>query len=359
MITLAIHTYERALALRATLESHGISVELTDVLHDSPEFTSGVRVRIPEDQLPLALRIIEGDEASPAPGNYILVPVDFSEHSYKAVGVAAGLAARLSTPIKLLYSYIDPYIAGNLQFSDNLSYDIGESGARKAMVDNARLMMRNFLERVNRGISEGFIAKVKIKTDVVEGVPEDSIIELAHAERPSLIVMGTRGSEQKSRELIGSVTGEVLDEGRFAVLTVPDPCDASRLRSPENIMFLGDLDQNDIIALDTLYRLYPDIHATVLLSYMSRRRGLSEGAVREGLKRLKTYCDNNFSRFIFETATLRKPEEDTFENLAKAHGCTLLVVPNRHRNAFSRLFRPGIANRILFHTDLPMLVIPK
>ena len=47
MITLAIHTYERALALRSTLESHGIPVELTNVLHDSPEFTSGVRVRIP------------------------------------------------------------------------------------------------------------------------------------------------------------------------------------------------------------------------------------------------------------------------------------------------------------------------
>ncbi len=359
MITLAIHTYERALALRSTLESHGISVELSDVLHDSPEFTSGVRVRIPEDQLPLALRIVEGDEFSPTPGNYILVPVDFSEHSFKAVSVAAGLASRLNTPIKLLYSYIDPYIAGNLQFSDNISYEIGESGARKAMVDNAQLMMRNFLERVNRGIADGSISRVKIKTEVVEGVPEDSIAEMGQLERPSLIVMGTRGSEQKSRDLIGSVTGEVLDEGRFSVLTVPDPCNPGQLMNPESILFLGDLDQNDIIALDVLYRLYPDTQARVLLSYMTRRRGLSETAIKEGLKRLKTYCDNNFERFTFETALLPKPEENDFESLASSHGCTLLVVPNRHRNAFSRLFRPGIANRILFHTDLPMLVIPK
>lgn len=359
MITIAIHTYERALSLRATLESHGIPVELTNVLHDSPEFTSGVRVRIPEEQLPLALRIIEGDESTPAPGNSILVPVDFSEHSFKAVTVAAGIAARLETPVKLLYSYLDPYIAGNLQFSDNISYELGESGAREAMEEAGRRLMHNFLERVHRGIADGLISKVKLESIVIEGVPEDAIIEYAKNEKPPLIVMGTRGSEQKSRELIGSVTGEVLDEGRFTVLTVPDPTEKDTLLRPDNILFLGNLDQNDIIALDTLYRLYPDIHASVTLSYMSRRRGLGETAVKAGLKRLKTYCDNNFSRFSFETAMLPKASEDDFEKLAEKHKCALLVVPNRHRNAFSRLFKPGIANRILFHTDLPMLVIPK
>lgn len=359
MITLAIHTYERALALRSTLESHGIPVELTNVLHDSPEFTSGVRVRIPEDQLPLALRIIEGDETTPAPGNAILVPVDFSEHSFKAVAVAAGIAARLETSIKLLYSYLDPYIAGNVQFSDNISYEIGESGAREAMEKNSRRMMHNFLERVHRGIRNGIIPKAKIESVVVEGVPEDAIIDYAREERPPLIVMGTRGAEQKSVELIGSVTGEVLDEGRFTVLTVPDPANHTLLQNPERILFLGNLDQNDIIALDTLYRLYPDSQAAVLLSYMARRRGPGQSSVENALRRLKTYCDNNFSRFSFETAALPKTPEDDFEELALSHKCSLIVVPNRHRNAFSRLFKPGIANRILFHADLPMLVIPK
>lgn len=359
MITIAIHTYERALALRSTLEAHGIPVELTNVLHDSPEFTSGVRVRIPEDQLPLALRIIEGDEDAPAPGTGIIVPVDFSEHSYKAVAVAAGIAARLNIPIRLLYAYLDPYIAGNVQFTDNISYELGETGAREAMEENGRRMMHNFLERVHRGIRDGQIVKTKIESVVVEGVPEDAIIEYARVEKPALIVMGTRGAEQKNRELIGSVTGEVLDEGRFSILTVPDPSDKNTLLNPENILFLGNLDQNDIIALDTVYRLYPDAHARVTLSYMERRRGLSENGIRTGLERLKSYCENNFSRFSFETAMLPKASADDFESLAREHHSSLLVVPNRHRNAFSRLFRPGFANRILFHTDLPMLVIPK
>lgn len=359
MITLAIHTYEKALALRALLESHGISVELSDVIHNSKDFTSGVRVRIPEDQLPLALKIVEGDLTAGFIGKKILVPVDFSEHSFKAVGVAASLAQRLDCALQLLYSYIDPYIAGNVQFSDTLSYEIGESGAREQMKENSHKMMRNFTERVSRTMAEGVFPRIPIESVVLEGVPEDSIIEYAKTEFPLLIVMGTRGSEQKSRELIGSVTGEVLDEGRFTVLTVPDPIDKSMVQNPETILFLGNLDQDDIIALDTLYRLYPGVHAKVILSYYCRRRRVSESLALTALKRLKTYCENNFSRFDFEISSLPKPGDDQIERLAKDSSCSLLVIPNHHRNAFSRLFRPRIANKILFQTDFPMLVIPK
>ena len=61
-ITVAIHTYEKAIALRALLESEGIAVELNNVNLEVPGFSSGVRVRIPETDLPLALRIIENKE---------------------------------------------------------------------------------------------------------------------------------------------------------------------------------------------------------------------------------------------------------------------------------------------------------
>ncbi len=36
----------------------------------------------------------------------------------------------------------------------------------------------------------------------------------------------------------------------------------------------------------------------------------------------------------------------------------LIVVPNRKKNMLLRFFNPGLAHRILFHTDIPMMVIP-
>ncbi len=61
-ITVAIHTYDRAVALRALLESQGVEVEFRNVNIEHPVVSSGVRVRIRENDLPLALRIIENRE---------------------------------------------------------------------------------------------------------------------------------------------------------------------------------------------------------------------------------------------------------------------------------------------------------
>lgn len=59
LITLAIHTYERALPVKSLLEREGIYVELNNVNLAAPVVSPGVRLRIKESDLPLALRIVE------------------------------------------------------------------------------------------------------------------------------------------------------------------------------------------------------------------------------------------------------------------------------------------------------------
>ncbi len=242
-ITVAIHTYEKAIALRSLLESEGISVELNNVNLEVPGFSSGVRVRIPEHDLPLALRIIENKElfAQPAGEQPVehtyLVPVDFSEKSFKAAEVAAHLAAQKGARLKFLYSYIDPYVDGNVQLTDTLSYEIGERGAREA-------------------------------------------------ELPSMIIMGTRGMEKKEAEMIGSVTAEVLDEGRYMVLTVPEPLGVEQSLNPANILFFSNLDQDDILAMDALYRLFGDCKAKVTIIHTPKRSRFSDSSAGKALQRL-------------------------------------------------------------------------
>ena len=36
----------------------------------------------------------------------------------------------------------------------------------------------------------------------------------------------------------------------------------------------------------------------------------------------------------------------------------LVVVANRRKSAFSRMLNPGLAHRLLFQADLPLLMIP-
>ena len=97
--------------------------------------------------------LIENKELFIHPGSNakvhtILVPVDLSENSFKAACVAANIATTINARIEFLYSYIDPYIAGKVQFTDSLSYDIGEAGDRQLIAVNARKLLENFSDRV-------------------------------------------------------------------------------------------------------------------------------------------------------------------------------------------------------------------
>lgn len=363
-ITVAIHTYEKAIALRRQLENEGIAVELNNVNLEVPGFSSGVRVRIPETDLPLALRIIENGElfvsdSGTDKGHTILVPVDLSENSYKAACLAANIAASQGARLHFLYSYIDPYIAGKVQFTDTITYDVGDRGAREQMVQNAGQLLDNFLCRLRNDMKKGAVPVVSYGQTVTEGVPEDAISEFAKSSPPYLIVMGTRAADQKDKEMIGSVTAEVLDEGHFTVLTLPEPVELTKALKPQNVLFLSNLDQNDILAIDTLYRLFGGEGTHVNIVHIPKKKRFSDMSADKALRALSDYCRNNFAHYHFETVPVNQAEsEREFVRLNEITPFDLVVVPNRRRNAFSRLFNPGIAHRILFRTDIPMLIIP-
>lgn len=62
LITVAIHTMHYACSLKNLLEKEGLKVTLQNVNLSNPEIAAGVRVRIRETDLPVALRIIENKE---------------------------------------------------------------------------------------------------------------------------------------------------------------------------------------------------------------------------------------------------------------------------------------------------------
>lgn len=368
LITLAIHTYEHALAVRAILEAEGIAVTLQNVNLENPEVFSGVRVRIAENDLPLALRIVENQdifraanhEADPAnEGHTILVPTDFSAHAFTAARVAALLAKRHKAGIHFLHSFIGPRLTGNVQLSNNLTYEVAETRGVEELADEAGKKMQVMLDDYKRLMKDGDVPVVKYSHSVVEGVPEDSIMEYARMNPPYLVVMGTRSYDRKEREMIGSVTAEVLDESRFSVLTIPETMDITKLDGPHRILFFSNLDQEDILAMDTLYRIFPDANACVTIIHVPRRVRFTDRAAGSSAMALSEYCGKNFSHFTFESVPLTpKTALAELEQLQAEHNFDLIVIPNRRKNAFSRLFNPGLAHKILFRADIPMLVIP-
>ncbi len=369
LITVAIHTYDRALSVKALLESEGIEVTLQNVNLEQPEVSSGVRVRIKESDLPLALRIVENPEIfsgiNPTPADNapmahnVVVPTDFSEHSYNATRAAFRIAAAHHADVTLLHAYIDPRISANVQLTDSLNYEIAGADALQQLVISASGMMTKVAARLRAEMKEGTLPVVRFTHKIVEGVPEDAIIDFAKATPPFLVVMGTRSATDKERDMIGSVTAEVLDESRFSVLAIPDRTDTDFGQQPLNILFFSNLDQEDILAMDTLYRYFPKAESRVTIVHIPSRHRLTDKTSGRAAMALSDYCSKKFTHYTFENVPLTpKSAVEELEQLQSERKFDLIVVPNRRRNALTRMFNPGIANRLLFHADIPMLVIP-
>ena len=369
LITVAIHTYDRAMSVKSLLESEGIKVSLQNVNIEQPEVSSGIRLRIDEKDLPLALRVLENPDIfdnsnTPAGADFqtphsIVVPTDFSDHSFLAARIAVSIAAEHKAEVMLLHSFINPRIDATLQLSDSLTFENAVPDDAEQLVSAANGMMAEMTRRLRDEMKTGALPVVKFHSLIVEGVPEDSIIAYSKEARPFLVVMGTRSVRAKADDMIGSVTAEVLDSSRSSVLTIPSGLEATPGKTLRNILFFGNLDQEDILAIDTLYRYFPYAHSNVTIVHIPGRNRFTDKSASKAALALSDYCSRRFNKFTFENVPVSiKGAVAELEKLQQERHFDLIVVPNRRKNVLTRMFNPGIAHRILFNADVPMLVIP-
>lgn len=367
LITIAIHTLDHAQQLKALLEREGVQATLQNVDLASPCMAAGVRVRIAAGDLPLALRIIENPEIFPletstpvASAMETLVPVDFSEMSLRAVRVAFALAAGKGSKVVLLHSFLVPHVNPLTALGQSVNLDTADTEAEEVsasvtIAKAARNQMHKLEHQLRADIKRGSLPAVKFSSVLLEGVPEESIgAYIKEHPQVRLLVMGTRSARQKNADYAGSITAEVLDTTRVQTLTVPETTRFNSLADVRRIALLSHLEQEDFLALDALNRLLPADATGVEVNILCMPNDRYSKATNEAARRaLSEYCAEHFPGYSF-TLT----EHDKANPNLETGDVDLLVVPNRKKNILVRLFNPGAAHRILFHTDIPLLVIP-
>lgn len=367
-ITLVIHSIKRALPLKNILENHGIEVRLMDLQSPFDTELHPVRVKIPEKKLPLALKIIESGEAySPAAvemkmagmsGN-MLIPVDFSQSSILSCKVGFSVASELALHPVLLHTYVGPIYAPDSMIADGIQDNapvVEEMEQSEEIEEVTWKVMNDFKRKIKSYQNTGDLKDINFSAVVTEGVPEDVIIEYSKEYKPSLIVMATRGKDKKEEELIGSVTAEVLDSCRVPVLTVPENYTFRPLKEIKKLVLFCNLDQQDIIVVDSLMKMFGFPEVEIYLVPVNERSGAK---VSSRLETLLEFFNVNYPTAVFRKNDIPfKNFRSDFGKFIEDNKIELLIVPNKKTNIFNRIFRPTIAHKCLFERDMPMLVIP-
>ncbi len=359
LITLAIHTFEHSLGVKSLLESEGIDVVLQNVNLESPEVSAGVRIRIHESDLPAALRVIENPDRNktqlPSYTPTILYPTVFSPHSLRALDIAFEVALHHGCGVTILHSFYDPKYPSRLQLTKTLNFSNPNLAERHKLERKAWLDMKRFTDMIERKMADGELPRIKYKTILREGVPEENVVQIAKELNPLMIVMGTRDSDLKERETMGSVTAEVLDNCSYPIFAVADT--TSSLASKRNIIMLCTLDQADLLAIDNLMKLIDNENRHIyLVSLPPRKPGENRSEILEALR---SYCEKHYSGSTFGSLEMQLPNSDTaLSDFVKNNEISLVVVPNRKKNVFARIFNPGLAHRLLFQSNMPLIAVP-
>ena len=249
LVTVAIHSYEKAVILKSILESEGIPAVIHGVSIIQPSVPGNVRVRINESDLPRALTIIEqvdftssvesmDDLDKVKAKNEVLIPVDFSNYTMKTCEFGFNLAFDIGCDVKLIHSFFTPYYPMAIPFGDSFSVQTSDKDLYKDIKNKMESEMGALVKNINQRIADKEFPDVKFTHMLMEGLPEEEIISYSKKQRPRAIVMGTRGSNAKDLDLIGSVTAEVIDGCRTPIFAIPENSKDQDISQMKNILFL-------------------------------------------------------------------------------------------------------------------------
>jgi nucleotide-binding universal stress UspA family protein len=268
----------------------------------------------------------------------ILVPIDFSASSEKALSVAKGIAAKTGSQLILMYVY--PAYVSDIAISETI-YSLP---AYQQLEEDHRKQLHNHVDQLNR---EGFSTEaIWLRGTIGEG-----IIKQAKKSKADLIVMGRTGKGSFLDKLVGSSTTSIVRDAPCPVLIVPAQ---TTKFSFKKVVYATQLEyeENDIIA--QVKNLVKHLGAT--LTFLKVDAWTQPDIQSDG-----QFIDQIRAQFNVAADDIVVMKNQKVINGIEAYcdqvEADLIVVSARERGLIEEyLINPSLTKKLVLDTHLPLLV---
>jgi nucleotide-binding universal stress UspA family protein len=291
----------------------------------------------------------------------ILVPVDFSEVSKKALGCAGALAEEFEAT--LLVAHI-------IEYSRPLAYLFPDETfkAEKHEFEEVRTKLSE-LTRAQGRPSLNWRPIVKV------GQPQDELLASVRDEGVDLIVMGSHGRRAFERWILGSVTEHLLRKVPVPILTVShlegDPTPGSLTQG--RILYATDLSEGSRTGLEIAWEWCSRFAAELVILYVMLPLQLEYGVTYLPLDIGKDH--QALHRELAEQLEQSVPESirvdprvrletgegvphEVILNRAEEIGADLVVINLHGRSRMERTLIGSTAERVVRASTRPVLSVP-
>jgi len=274
----------------------------------------------------------------------ILLPTDFSDNALNAIRYAVNLFRNTSCEFYLLHTYTPAaYVVGSMadSYSALELQKITRQNAERSLEEVEETIRAEFNNRNHH--FKKFVTFNMLVHEIEDMVADQGI---------DLIVMGTQGATGAQEVFLGSHTMYTIKKVKCPVIAVPS---GFGYESPKEILFPTDFRLSKVNPYLSLIREICDLQSArlnILNAYYGE-------PLDDEQKEMKAYLDGYFE----DNAHLFHIAENTdvvgaIEKFQLKNKINLLVMIHNRHNFFENLLFKPVINQIVYHTNIPFLVIP-
>jgi len=292
----------------------------------------------------------------------ILVPVDFSHTSEKAVNY--GLSLALQFRAHLVLAHIIPTIeALNYAFTDD-TYHLEKRAISESQ------------ERLPQQVPAEYRERVKLRSIVKAGDVRDDLIGILNEEKIDFVVMGTHGRRNIERFFLGSTTETMLRKVTAPILTISrvDPDKEIHIPGPvhiRRIVYAADNSETAQIGLHYSTELARTFGSDLVLLHVMDRLELwgseLEGHLPDDITRVREIAADRLRLLVeseraadvrIETAIVEGVPYQEIVKVAENTKADLLVLNVQSKGFLERAMLGATAERVIRSAQVPVLSIP-
>ena len=362
LITLVRENYAKALITQNMLQRVGITSVLSHENVIRPDASSGVEVLVNEKEFAQALDFLnrlkiefsDPDTTAHRTRTKMLIPVDFSQQSRNAIEFAIKLSTKLRRPeIQLLSVHYVPDLTA-IPYFESFLY---ETQVTDEIIEGKMATIRKMKQltrELKQNKSDPKLAKIPVRSHVVDGIPSESILYFCESYKPSIVVLGTREAGEK-KDFVGTTTTQIILKAHNPVLLIPSNVIFNTKKKVFKIAYATNFDESDFQSISTLIGLLANFSISLDCVHFGKSQDMVlEKARMEGMK---TYFTKMHPSIPLNCHLVNQENLlDGLNEFLPAYHIDLLALTTHKRGFIQKLIDPSLTLKLFYHSPIPMLV---
>lgn len=264
----------------------------------------------------------------------IIVPIDFSENSFKALEFAIFYAKKKNGKIILIHVI-------------EMVYDFASQAAiaMESMHQDAEKSMQKVINKYQT-------PNLDLEYRIEEGTASISTARIAEEEEATLIIMGTQGKSGINKVLFGSTAVNIVKEASCPVLIVPTQADISAIKRVTLALEFSNHEEKFIDWIIDLTKRW-DLGLEILHVQTSKdfQGQLMVMGIESYLEKKHPGVPIRIHTFYAASAS------EGLDYYLDEHQNLILVMCHQHKNLWSQILQKSKSIKMAYHTHVPLLIM--